>query len=138
LSAEQKQQDPIPDFQLAFIRWSVVHRSWHDLCGGIPSLEGFLAGWFCRVCEAEPPVVVGRFRDSFNCGWREAHEQIVILSRQVDTNDELLSMLKRFAERGEHVWDDENFRDGYKKIPSGDLVDCRELLRKYGVENFNE
>jgi hypothetical protein len=41
----------------------------------------------------------------------------VILSRQVDTNDELLSMLKRFAERGEHVWDDENFRDGYKKIP---------------------
>lgn len=74
---------PVPPFDLAFIRWSVVHRQWHDFSSGnMPSLEGFLAGWFCRVCEAEPPVVVDRFRDSFQCGWREAHDQIVILSRQ--------------------------------------------------------
>lgn len=73
---------PVPSLDLAFIRWSVVHRQWHDLCGGMPSLEGFLAGWFCRVCEAEPPVIVGRFRDSFQCGWKEAHDQIAILSRK--------------------------------------------------------
>lgn len=49
---------------------------------------------------------------------------------------ELLAMLKRFADRGEQIWDDENFRDGYKKIPSGDLVDCRNLLREFGITHF--
>lgn len=73
---------PIPPLELAFIRWSVVHMKWHELCGGMPSLEGFMAGWFCRVCEAEPPVMVNRFRDSFQHGWTEAHEQIEILSRR--------------------------------------------------------
>lgn len=73
---------PIPSLELAFIRWSVVHRQWHEHSGSMPSLEGFLAGWFCRVCEAEEPVIVDRFRDSFRSGWKEAHEQIVIISRQ--------------------------------------------------------
>lgn len=80
---DESKSEPVPSFDLAFIRWSVVHRQWHELSGGsMPTLEGFLAGWFCRVCEAQPPVIVGKFRDSFQCGWREAHEQIVILSRQ--------------------------------------------------------
>lgn len=47
-------------------------------------------------------------------------------------------MLSRFAVRGEQVWDDENFRDGYKKVSSGDLVDCRNLLRKFGITEFIE
>jgi hypothetical protein len=46
----------------------------------------------------------------------------------------LLTMLRKFGVRGEQLWDDENFRDGYKKIPSGDLVDCRNLLRRFGVD----
>ena len=54
------------------------------------------------------------------------------------TTAELLAMLKRFAARGEQLWDDVNFRDGYKKIPSGDLVDCRNLLRKCGVTEFTD
>lgn len=81
-SAPKQPATPVPPLELAFIRWSVVHRQWHEFCGGMPSLEGFLAGWFCRVCEAEPPVIVDRFRDSFQCGWKESHDQIVILSRE--------------------------------------------------------
>lgn len=86
--------------------------------------------------------MVGRFRDSFQSGWREAHEQIEIESRasssKEDLTQELLGMLSRFAVRGEQVWDDENFRDGYKKVSSGDLVDCRNLLRKFGITEFIE
>ncbi len=83
-SPSKKPATPVPPFDLAFIRWAVVQRQWHDFSGGsmMPSLEGFLAGWFCRVCEAEEPVVVDRFRDSFRIGWKEAHDQIVIMSRQ--------------------------------------------------------
>lgn len=40
------------------------------------------------------------------------------------------AMLERFAEYGEELWDVENFRDGYKKINSGLLVDCRKLLKE--------
>lgn len=68
--------------ELALIRWSVVHRSWYEIGAGMPSLEGFLAGWFCRVCEANPPVIVNLYRDSFNCGWREASDQLAIMERE--------------------------------------------------------
>ena len=56
-----------------------------------------------------------------------------IQKEAADEIEDMIEMLKRFALHGEQVWDDINFRDGYKKIPSGDLVDCRNLLRKYGV-----
>jgi hypothetical protein len=49
-------------------------------------------------------------------------------------DDEIMGMLKRFAEYGEDEWDSENFRDGYKNVSGGDLVDCRSLLRKLGVD----
>jgi len=68
--------------ELALVRWSVVHRRWHDIGGDCPHLQGFLAGWFCREIGAKPPVEVARFRDSFNCGWREADDQIAIESRR--------------------------------------------------------
>ena len=60
-----------------------------------------------------------------------------IQGKAADAIVELLTMLKRFADRGEQLWDDENFRDGYKKIPSGDLLDCRELLRQFGITDFD-
>ena len=50
---------------------------------------------------------------------------------------DLTNMLKQFANYGEQLWDEENFRLGYKKIPSGHLVDCRNLLRKFGI-SFEE
>lgn len=77
------EQPVVLPLEVALTRWSVVHRAWHDLGADCPSLHGFLAGWFCRMCEAQPPVLVGLFRDSFNCGWREAHEQIEIESRKL-------------------------------------------------------
>lgn len=60
-----------------------------------------------------------------------------IQAKSADAIVELLEMLKRFADYGEQLWDDENFRDGYKKISSGDLVDCRELLRQFGITDFD-
>ena len=48
------------------------------------------------------------------------------------------AMLQRFASLGEQLWDETDFRDGYKQIPSGDLVDCRSLLRQLGVTEFDE
>jgi hypothetical protein len=50
----------------------------------------------------------------------------------------LIEMLQKFAEYGEDLWDEENFRGGYKKVRSGDLVDCRNLLREYGIHQFGE
>ena len=57
------------------------------------------------------------------------------LQSQFDKNPEsaeliksLVEMLQRFAVYGVELWDEENFRDGYKKIPSGLLVDCRKLI----------
>ena len=41
---------------------------------------------------------------------------------------QLIKMLKRFAVYG----DKEDFRGGYKKVSSGDLVDCRNLLKSFG------
>ena len=60
------------------------------------------------------------------------------VKKSADEKVELLDMLKRFAAHGEQLWDDENFRNGYKKVSSGDLVDCRNLLRQFGVTEFNE
>ena len=60
-----------------------------------------------------------------------------IQGQAADAIVELLTMLKRFADCGEQLWDEENFRHGYKKISSGDLVDCRALLRQFGITNFD-
>lgn len=68
--------------ELAFIRWSVVHRGWHEIGGDCPLLLAFLAGWSCRCIGASMPEDVGQFRDSFRVGWREADDQITIASRQ--------------------------------------------------------
>lgn len=70
--------------ELAFIRWSVVHRGWHEIGGDCPLLLAFLAGWSCRCIGASQPADLGTFRDSFRVGWREADEQITIASRQND------------------------------------------------------
>jgi hypothetical protein len=67
--------------ELALIRWSVVHRSWHEIGGNCPLLSAFLAGWCCRTIGASMPVDIGQFRDSFRCGWKEADDQITIASR---------------------------------------------------------
>lgn len=69
--------------ELALIRWSVVHRKWHELANDMPCLGAFLAGWFLRDMSpkgTQPPDVAS-FRDSFRVGWRESDDQITILSR---------------------------------------------------------
>lgn len=75
--------------ELAFIRWSVVHRGWHEIGGDCPLLLAFLAGWSCRCIGASMPEDVGQFRDSFRVGWREADDQIAIASRQNQRDGEL-------------------------------------------------
>ena len=74
--------------ELALIRWSVVHRQWHELANDMPCLTAFLAGWCNRVVGAKMPPAedVGVFRDSWRVGWREADEQITISKR---LNDEV-------------------------------------------------
>lgn len=69
---------------LALIRWSVVCRKWHDFSSGsAPNLGAFLAGWFLKDSGAQHmPEDLGLFVDSFRVGWREAEEQIEILSRE--------------------------------------------------------
>jgi len=69
---------------LALIRWSVVHRRWHELASDMPYLPAFLAGWGMRVMEADmpPAEALGTFKDSFRVGWREADEQLAILARR--------------------------------------------------------
>jgi len=68
--------------ELAFIRWSVVHRRWHEMANDMPLLQAFLAGWCCRCIGTTPPGTVGTFRESFFAGWREADDQVTIASRQ--------------------------------------------------------
>lgn len=68
--------------ELAFIRWSVVHRRWHETANDMPLLQAFLAGWCCRCIGTTPPENVGTFRASFFAGWREADDQVTIASRQ--------------------------------------------------------
>lgn len=68
--------------ELALIRWAVVCERWHHIANGFPSLQGFLCGWFCRACGSKPPVEVTLYRDSFNVGWKQAHDQVVIESRK--------------------------------------------------------
>lgn len=76
------QQRLVLPLDLAFIRWSVVHRGWHEIGGDCPLLLAFLAGWSCRCIGASQPIDLGTFRDSFRVGWREADDQIAIASRQ--------------------------------------------------------
>ena len=67
--------------ELALIRWSVVHRKWHEMGGDCPYLPAFLAGWMCRAIGAEEPSNLPHFRASFRVGWKEANEQAEINSR---------------------------------------------------------
>jgi len=62
----------------------------------------------------------------------------ISLSKLLEVLPETVAMLKRFASKGEQLWDDLDFRDGYKKISSGDLIDCRNLLRKLGISDFDD
>jgi hypothetical protein len=71
--------------------------------------------------------IVRRLR-SEACGHSSIAECNQLKADSADVIESLLSMLERFAVRGEELWDRENFRDGYKKVPSGDLVDCRKLI----------
>jgi hypothetical protein len=71
--------------ELALIRWSVVHRRWHETANDMPLLQAFLAGWCCRCIGATQPEDVGTFRASFFAGWREADDQLAIASRQIPT-----------------------------------------------------
>jgi len=71
--------------------------------------------------------IVRRLR-SETCGHSSIAECNQLKADSADVIESLLSMLERFAVRGEGLWDRENFRDGYKKVPSGDLVDCRKLI----------
>ena len=77
--------------ELALVRWSVVHRGWHEIGGDCPLLQAFLAGWSCRCIGASMPEDVGQFRDSFRVGWREADDQITIASRQNTDYSERIS-----------------------------------------------
>ena len=66
---------------LALIRWSVMHRKWHELANDMPCLGAFLAGWFLRDMSpkgTQPPPVAS-FRNSFRVGWREADSEIAIM-----------------------------------------------------------
>lgn len=79
-------------FDLAFIRWAVVCRSWGDIANGhAPLLVAFLAGWCCRCIAADQPMNMGQFRDSYRAGWREADDQITIHRRQNKERSGLLS-----------------------------------------------
>lgn len=61
-----------------------------------------------------------------------------IQAEAAEAIERLLDILSGFAGYGEDLWDREDFRDGYKKIPSGKLVDCRVLLREFGITQFDE
>ena len=83
--------------------------------------------------ETQPPslgvhCVVRRLR-SETCGHSSIAECNQLKSDAANTIEALLAMLERFAVHGEELWDRENFRDGYKKVPSGDFVDCRKLIQ---------
>ena len=69
--------------ELALIRFAVVAKRWEGHGGGMfPDLNAFLAGWCLRAVNAPRPVDVGRLRDSFWAGWREADESIAIAERE--------------------------------------------------------
>ena len=68
---------------LAMIRWSVVCQSWNELAAGnAPILSVFLTGWGWRAMDLDLPKDLGRFRDSFRVGYREADAQVTINLRQ--------------------------------------------------------
>lgn len=70
--------------ETALIRWSVVHRQWHELANDMPLLTAFLAGWCCRCIDVSEPENIGVFRDSFRSGWREADTMIAIEKQRIE------------------------------------------------------
>jgi hypothetical protein len=68
--------------ELALTRWSVVCRQWNELSSGYaPYLPAFLCGWTSRQIGLETPDVSRNgYASSFRIGWKEADEQIEILS----------------------------------------------------------
>ncbi len=47
--------------------------------------------------------------------------------------NDLIEIVVKLAQYGEVLWDEENFRDGYKKVDSGLLVDARAVLDKHRI-----
>ena len=92
-------------------------------------LRGWMIESVTRDDSTVPPTLYYTLRRS---------DSVDLMDVLRDMTAELLDMLNRFASCGEQLWDDENFMQGYKKVSSGDLVDCRNLLRKFGVTDFNE
>ena len=69
----------IPPFELALIRWSVVHGRWHEMSSAsMPNLTAFLAGWGSRCVGIPIPEKMECFVDSFRAGWTEADTAIAI------------------------------------------------------------
>lgn len=46
----------------------------------------------------------------------------------------LLDIVKQLAGYGEELWDTNDFRDGYKKVRSGLIIDARKLLKRHNIE----
>ena len=67
--------------ELAFVRWSVACRRWHELASDMPLLQAFLAGWCCRCIGSTQPLYPGVFKGAFRAGWDEADQQITIARR---------------------------------------------------------
>jgi hypothetical protein len=81
----------------------------------------------CARCERSLQLNENRERPDDDIPimcWRCQHELI----------GESLQLLREIGVHGEKLWDSDNFRGGYKKIGSGLLVDCRNLLRKHGID----
>ena len=49
-----------------------------------------------------------------------------------------VELLKVIGSYGEPEWDKEVFRDGFKKVSSGDLVDVRSFLYELGIDPDEE
>ncbi len=67
--------------EIALIRWSVVHRAWHELGNDMPLIGPFLAGFFSRTLGLPIPEITTPGRDAFRVGWREADDQVAIALR---------------------------------------------------------
>jgi hypothetical protein len=86
----------------------------------------------CPHCTCEKTDRGKEFEvEVYTCGTRRefANGGDLLQSEQCS----LLTMIRRFAVYGEQLWDAQDFRDGYKKISSGLLVDARKLIRRFGV-----
>lgn len=72
-------------FDLAIIRYAVVHKQWSEIgVGASPELGPFLAGWYWRDMGCDMPAAeqIKSFRDSFRKGYAEADAFVEILSRK--------------------------------------------------------